>query len=186
MKASPRVKLLLLCALFALPIAASLVVYHFFPPQGATNNYGELVTPKPVTEQAFTRLDGAPLRITDLRGRWLLVASDSGACPEPCMAKLAAMRQVRLAMGRRAARVHRVFVVDDLQRPAAGALDAFPGMDVLLTPTGLQLPAGAANDRAHIYLVDPRGTVMLRFPAAPEQKRMLRDLDRLLKASQIG
>lgn len=186
MKLSPRAKLVLLCALFAVPIAASLVTYHFFPPTGATNNYGELLPPKPVTEHALARPDGTAFRFADLRGRWLLVASDSGDCPASCAEKLVAMRQVRLAMGRRAARVHRVFVVDDLRKPAPGAFEAHPGMEVALTPTGLLLPAGAANDRAHIYLVDPRGAVMMRFPAKPEQKRMLRDLDRLLKASQIG
>jgi hypothetical protein len=48
------------------------------------------------------------------------------------------------------------------------------------------LPPAPANDRAHIYLIDPRGNVMMRFPAAADGKRMLRDLGRLLRASQIG
>ena len=48
------------------------------------------------------------------------------------------------------------------------------------------LPPGAANDRAHIYLVDPLGNVMMRWPAKPDMRRMLKDLERLLKASQIG
>jgi hypothetical protein len=42
------------------------------------------------------------------------------------------------------------------------------------------------NDRAHIYVADPRGIVMLRFPANAEPRGMLKDLERLLKASQIG
>lgn len=185
MRLPPRAKLLLLCALFALPIVASLVVFHFFPPTGPTNNYGELLAPRPATEHAFTRPDGTTFGFAQLRGRWLLVASDSGACPTSCIQKLTAMRQVRLALGRKASRVHRVFVVDDLQRPLP-AFEPFAGMDVAVTPQGLVLPPGAANDRAHIYLVDPRGTVMMRFPAAPDHKRMWKDLDRLLKASQIG
>ena len=45
---------------------------------------------------------------------------------------------------------------------------------------------GAGNDRAHIYLVDPRGNVMMRWPANPQMRGMLKDLERLLKASQIG
>ena len=65
-------------------------------------------------------------------------------------------------------------------------LAEFEGTRVVLTPTGLTLPLGAGNDRAHLYLVDPRGNVMMRWPAAADRKRMLGDLQRLLKASQIG
>jgi hypothetical protein len=38
----------------------------------------------------------------------------------------------------------------------------------------------------HIYLVDPLGNLMLRFPANPDPQRMLKDLARLLKASRVG
>jgi hypothetical protein len=34
--------------------------------------------------------------------------------------------------------------------------------------------------------IDPLGNLMMRFPADPEPKRMLKDLERLLKASRIG
>ena len=115
-----------------------------------------------------------------------MVASDSGECPAACRDKLAAMRQVRLALGREADRVDRVFVVDDVKRPGPGLLEEFSGTRVALTPKGLAIPGGAANDRAHIYLVDPHGNVMLRWPAGADRKRMLGDMKRLLKASQIG
>jgi cytochrome oxidase Cu insertion factor (SCO1/SenC/PrrC family) len=112
--------------------------------------------------------------------------SDAGTCPAACVQKLTLIRQVQLALGRNASRVARVYVVDDLARPDAAVLQPFEGTIVALTPRGLQLPPGAANDRAHIYLVDPNGNVMMRWPAAAEAKRMLQDLQRLLKASQIG
>jgi cytochrome oxidase Cu insertion factor (SCO1/SenC/PrrC family) len=182
---SPRLKLVLIMALFALPIAASLVAYHFFPPSGTTN-YGELIAPVEVTSQSLRSGTGGAFRFSQLRGKWLLVASDSGECPAACLEKLATMRQVRLALGRNAERVERIFVVDDLKAPERAALEPFAGTVVALTPTGMLLPPGAANDRAHIYLVDPRGLVMMRWPAAAERARMLKDLNRLLKASQIG
>jgi hypothetical protein len=116
----------------------------------------------------------------------VLVASDSGACPAPCIEKLAATRQVWLALGRNASRVSRVFVADDLEAPVPALASDFDSMVVAVTPRGMQLPPGAANDRAHIYLVDPRGNVMMRWPAHPDMRRMLKDLERLLKASQIG
>jgi cytochrome oxidase Cu insertion factor (SCO1/SenC/PrrC family) len=139
-----------------------------------------------VTAQRFDRPGGGAFAFPELAGKWVLVASDSGACAPACRAKLATLRQVRLALGRNAGRVERVFVVDDLGRPAPGALEEFAGTHVAFTPTGLSLPLGAGNDRAHIYLVDPRGNVMMRWPAGADRKRMLADLQRLLKASQIG
>jgi cytochrome oxidase Cu insertion factor (SCO1/SenC/PrrC family) len=48
-----------------------------------------------------------------------------------------------------------------------------------------QFPADGAPS-SHIYLVDPLGNLMLRFPAQPDAKRIMKDLKLLLKASQIG
>lgn len=182
---SPRAKFLGLAALFATPIVASVIAYNVIEPR-QTGNFGELLLPPArVTAQPF---EGpvAPFSFGELAGRWVLVVSDSGACPQPCRDKLGTVKTVRLALGRNATRVERVFVVDDLERPAPGALEEFTGMRVAYTPAGLSLPRGAGNDRAHVYLVDPRGNVMMRWPAGADRKRMLGDLQRLLKASQIG
>lgn len=186
MKLAPRAKLALLAAFFLAPIVASVVAYRFFRPEPSAN-YGELLLPPAaITSHSFARVDGGAFAFSELRGLWILVASDSGVCEPPCMEKLAAMRQVRLALGRNAARLGRVFVVDDLRAPARAPLAVFEGTVVALTPTGMSLPPGAANDRAHIYLVDPLGNVMMRWPARPEPRGMLKDLERLLKVSQIG
>lgn len=186
MKLSPRAKLLLLAGLFALPMLASFLAWRFMEAR-PTANYGELLAARPVTTQPFDRPGGGErFAFESLRGRWVMVASDSGRCAEACREKLATLRQVRLALGRNAHRLERVFVVDDVHRPDAAALAEFPGMHVAVTPRGLALPAGAANDRAHLYLVDPRGNVMMRWPAQADRRRMAKDLERLLKASQIG
>ena len=184
MRFGPRAKLLALAALFLLPIAASLFAYYVVRPE-PTANYGELIAPRPVTAQPFEHADGGRFLFSQLAGRWVLVASDSGDCPPSCVRKLVMLRQVRLALGRNASRVERVFVVDDVRPPGEPA-KAFEGMVVALTPRGLSVPPGAANDRAHVYLVDPRGNVMMRWPAAADERRMLKDLQRLLKASQMG
>lgn len=184
--ASPRAKLLAIMALFALPIVASLVAFHFFPPE-KTTNYGEFVVPPvPFPSAPLGRQSGGPFRFEELGGKWVLVVSDSGTCPAACADKLTLMRQVRLALGRDAARVERVFVADDSKPLPAEALAAHEGLVVLSPALGLVLPPVPLNDRAHFYLADPRGRVMMRFPANADAKRMLGDLKRLLKASQIG
>jgi cytochrome oxidase Cu insertion factor (SCO1/SenC/PrrC family) len=182
----PRAKLVLIAALFAVPIAASFFAYRYLRPP-PTANYGELLLPPDaVTTQPLEAADGARFTFAQLAGRWILVVSDAGACAADCAAKLVTLRQVRLALGRDASRVARVFVVDDRQMPAPAAFEAFDGTLVALAPAEKKLPPGAGNDRAHIYLVDPRGNVMMRWPAAGDGKGILGDLRRLLKASQIG
>jgi hypothetical protein len=179
----PRAKLLALAALFLLPIAVSLFMYFVVRP-GANGNYGELlVPPSQVPAAVFTRAAGGRMQLGDLAGKWIMLASDGAACDSQCEAKLRVMRQVRLALGRNASRVARVVVID-----GAGAIaPVLAGDEGLAVLRPLQGAAPAPlDDRQHIYLVDPRGNVMMRWPAAPDMKRMLRDLDRLLRASQIG
>jgi hypothetical protein len=139
----PRVKLVLLAALFALPMAASFIAYRFVQP-APNANYGELLLPPKVLAAEFRRPYGE---------RWLLITAKDN---EPA-------RQVRLALGRDASRV-----------------------ELVVAPAPELARAGAAIDEGHIYLADPHGNVMMRWPASPELKRMLGDLKRLLKASQIG
>jgi cytochrome oxidase Cu insertion factor (SCO1/SenC/PrrC family) len=182
----PRAKLAGLAALFAAPIVASLLAYKFLTPN-PTGNHGELLLPpRAISAQPFEGEGGKRFEFSALRGKWILVTSDSGACELACRGKLEAMRQVRLALGRNAERVTRVLVVDDVTPPAPGAFEAYEGTQVALTPRGMSLPPGAVNDRAHIYLVDPNGNVMMRWPGDAPRKHLLLDLQRLLKASQIG
>lgn len=173
---SPRVKLGLIVAVFAAPIAASVIAYRWFPPE-RTTNYGELLLPPSPVPPG---LAGFP------RGRWALVVADTGECPQSCAQKLLVIRQLRLAMGREADRVERVFVVDDGRAPDARTLEPFAGTVVVGATPGTSAAGGLSRDRAHIYLADPNGNVMMRWPAQPDPRRMVKDLERLLKASQIG
>jgi len=182
----PRLMLLAIMALFLAPIVASWLAYQFLRP-AATANYGLLLTPPAlITATPFLRAGGGTFRFEELRGKWVLIASDSGACPQACVAKLTLMRQLRLMLGRNAYRVVRVFVADDTHPFASEALSPFEGTVVITPPLGMAQPVVPVNDRAHYYLVDPLGNVMMRFPADAAPRRMLQDLERLLKASQIG
>ena len=168
MKIGSRARAALIASLFLAPIVASLAVYRFGHPQ-PTANYGELILPPA----------RAPLQLGEFAGRWVLVTADSAACGEACRTKLYAMRQVRLALGRNASRVARVLLVDDGRVLDAGIRAADPGLGVFGTD-------GAPIERSHIYLSDPHGNVMMRWPSNPDLRRMYQDLERLLKASQIG
>ena len=185
MRLGPRARLVLLMALFAVPIVASVLTYRFMRP-ATTANYGELLLPPgTLGAAAWRQPDGRGFDAASVAGRWVLLVRDAAACDAACVEKLTTLRQVRLALGREASRVARVWLVEGAAAPEPAALAPFEGT-IVARAAGPQAGASAAFDRAHIYLADPHGNVMMRWPAAADRARLLKDLQRLLKASQIG
>jgi cytochrome oxidase Cu insertion factor (SCO1/SenC/PrrC family) len=179
---------LIVVAIFAVcaaPLVVALLAFHFFPPAGRTN-YGELVAPRPLPRAVIQRLDGPPFTLTELEGKWVLLQVDDATCGKPCQEKLYSMRQVRLAQGRNMDRIERVWLVLGAGRPAPELAPLLDGAVVARTVPELVAALPAAQVRDHVYLLDPRGNVMLRFPKAADPKRMIKDLERLLKYSGGG
>jgi cytochrome oxidase Cu insertion factor (SCO1/SenC/PrrC family) len=169
------------------PFVAAWITYYFWMPS-ARMNYGDLVTPPHALPAVLgTREDGRPLTRGDLRGKWAMVQVDGGDCRAACSRKLYNMRQVRLAQGKNMDRIERVWLVADDAPLAADDPELYKGMLVarVRDAAALDLPA-EADLRDHVYLVDPLGQVMLRFPRDADPTRMRKDIARLLRASQIG
>jgi hypothetical protein len=141
-----------------------------------------------LSDPELRRLDGRSFRLSQLHGKWVLLHVDSGACGDACRKKLAYMRQARLALGSDAERVEGVWLLDDSAVPSSALLREHEGLKVLRASGRAFLsefsPSG--NPSGYIYLLDPLGTLMLRFPGDPDAGRMLKDLARLLKVSRIG
>lgn len=183
-----RLKLLALAAFFALPVVAGYVAYFFDLVPGGTGNYGTLIPARVLPDATLQGFDGRPFKASELRGKWLLVQFDSGACDAYCQRKLYFMRQVRKALGRDTSRVERVWLMTDGRAPDPRLVEAFEGTRLARDPEG-RFSGGfpAAQSRAdHIYVVDPLGNLMLSFPRDPDPSKMLKDLQRLLKLSGIG
>ena len=183
-----RIKLLALAAFFAVPVVAGYIAYFFALAPGSAANYGTLIPAQPLSDTPLKALDGRPFSFSELRGKWALVQFDSGACAAYCERKLYFMRQVRKALGKDMTRVERVWLLNDSEAPGARLLDAIEGTRLART-RGTAFAAGFPAERTpvdHIYLVDPHGNLMMRFPRDPDPSRMLKDLQRLLKVSGIG
>lgn len=181
-----RVALLIL-AFCAAPTVAAWFAYFVWQPQSRTN-YGELTEPRSLSDPELRRPEGGSFRLSQLRGKWVLLQVDSGACADGCRRKLVYMRQACLALGKDAERIERVWLLSDGGVPAPALLREHEGLNVARVPDGAllgELPA-SGNPAGYIYVVDPMGSLMLRFPADPDGRRMLRDLTRLLRASRIG
>jgi len=172
-----RLKLAVIFLACAAPFVLAWMAYLFGWAAGTTSNYGELIAPR--------NLAGPPLE--PLRGKWVLVMADAAACNAYCEKKLYFMRQVRRAQGREMARIERLWLVTDAVQPASALLSAIEGTAIVSQAGGLAATFPAEGSvRDHIYLVDPLGNLMMRFPRDPDPSRVIKDLQRLLKVSGFG
>jgi cytochrome oxidase Cu insertion factor (SCO1/SenC/PrrC family) len=169
------------------PIVAALFFYYLAPPE-ARMNHGELLPPARLPAQPLPLLSGGAFRFEQMKGKWLLLQIDSGSCEARCRDKLYAMRQIRLAQGKDMMRLERVWLVSDESRPAPDLLAEYEGTLVVRAAGSESLAAfPALTDRAaHLYVIDPQGNLMMRFPEKPDPTRMIKDLQRLLRPSRIG
>lgn len=153
----------------AAPLVLGTLAYVLGWSPGKPGNYGELIEPRPVTLPAFAAL----------RGKWVLVSADAAACDAHCERKLYFMRQVRRAQGKDMERIERLWLVSGPGEPRAALLASYEGTHVARV-------AESPFTQEHIYLVDPLGNLMMRFPRDPDPSRVIKDLQRLLKYSRIG
>jgi hypothetical protein len=190
---SPRTKFVMIFLLFSVPFIASTITFLVWKPS-VTNNYGELLSPVvPLPEAKLVRIDNDVANKEfiekSLRGKWLMLTRDSGACETACQKKLYAMRQARLSIGREQDRVVRVVLVDDDVAPSPALVKEFQGtiwISAKALPWLAKLPSAEANATNYIYGVDTLGNVFIRYNADPDIKRMMKDFQKVLKASQIG
>jgi hypothetical protein len=125
-----------------------------------------------------------------LKGQWLLISVAGGACNSACEQHLYLQRQLRESVGREKDRVDWVWLVTDDAIVPNALRPALSGATVLAVSQAalsrwLSADAGHQIDE-HLYLVDPLGNWMMRFPAGLDLQsaaKAKRDLDRLLRAS---
>mgnify|MGYP003525857943 CR=1 FL=1 len=184
---SPRTKLVLLFILFSSPIALSYIAFYFYKPDKSVN-YGELMPVALLPDPPLQSVDNKPAKLSDLRGKWLMLSVDSGACAEACVSKLYLMRQVRLAQGKHMGRIERVMLIDDAAALNAQSKTDYTDTHFLRAQNSdllRQLPAQTAQ-RDHIYLIDPQGNLVLRYSLNPDPRKMIKDFIRLLSVSKVG
>ncbi len=185
-----RLKMLAVLLVCASPVIASYLTYYVFRPEGR-RNFGELVEPqRALPDVAARTLDGKVFNLKELKGQWLLVSVASGACAEACQRHLYLQRQLREGLGKEKDRVDWVWLVNDAVPISETLLPALKDASALRVPSKdvaswLEPQAGHLLEE-HLYLIDPLGNWMMRFPAnldAQGATKVKRDLDRLMRAA---
>jgi cytochrome oxidase Cu insertion factor (SCO1/SenC/PrrC family) len=188
---SGRLKMVLVLLACAAPVIASYFTYYVIRPGGQTTNHGTLIQP-PVELPApaalpLVDLQGRAVDPRTLRDQWLLVVVADGDCDATCEKLLYAQRQLRETLGREKERLDRVWLVTGERAPRPDLLPALAQAEVLRAPreavAAWLRPESGQPVSAHLYLVDPMGLWMMRFPADFEPAKVKRDLERLLRAS---
>jgi cytochrome oxidase Cu insertion factor (SCO1/SenC/PrrC family) len=201
-----RTPLVLIVLLSLAPVLAALLVY-FNPewrPQGSVA-YGRLIEPqRPIpssSELPATTLDGKPFDIATLKGKWLLVAADSGDCQDACARKLFILRNSHASQGKNVERLARVwFITDDAPVPAR-VLEAYKGTIMLrvrpeqlkkflltdaasVSTSGATPPAQALAEP--MWIIDPHANLILQYPVNAEPEKIRKDITKLVYNSRIG
>ena len=185
-----RWKMISVMLLCAAPVIASYFTYYVIRPEGR-RNFGTLIDPqKPLPDLIATTLAGEPVNLRTLKGQWLLVSVSGGACDAGCERSLYLQRQIRESLGKEKDRLDWVWLIDDAADVPAALQPALKAATVLRVPSAplaqwLQAQEGQSL-AAHLYVVDPLGNWMMRFPAQPENAdvpKLKRDLERMLRAS---
>jgi hypothetical protein len=186
-----RWKLFAVLAVCAAPLVASYFTYYVIKPQSRTN-YGALIDPRthPIPALGAATLDGKSIGLDAYKGKWIMLQVDGGACGAQCNSKLFAMRQLRLTQGKDMDRIERVWLITDGQPLDTVLMREYDGTRMLRVPpetVKAWLPTEPGTTPAdHLYMIDPLGNLMMRFPKDADPNKIKKDLAKLLKASSIG
>jgi peroxiredoxin len=179
---------LLVCAS---PIIASYFTFYVIKPE-KRNNYGTLIDQRahPIPAMATTTLDGKPVALEQFKGKWVMLMAAPGACDEACRKQLFAMRQLRTMQGKEMERIERVWLITDKEPLDTMVIREYDGTHMLRADAKAVadwLPVDPGTTVAdHIYMIDPLGHLMMRFPKDPEPRKVHKDIYKLLKASSVG
>ncbi len=195
-----KMPLLLIFLLAVLtPITATLL-FFFLPPAEKTN-HGELITPVAMPIEKWTNKDGSAISPTETNGKWVLWHASDGECNSDCRRRLCRMRQLRLMLPGNYFRLQRGWMITNQHVPpetlkergdcketlaanlTSGTVELIDG--VLLWRGNIEtLPVAARPPEEYLYLTDPAGRLMMRFPPEATIYEIRTDLKRLLKLSK--
>lgn len=174
-----RIKMLLILAVCASPVVLGTLAYLYHRPEHTTN-YGSFILPQ-----------RPAVGLEMFRGKWVMLTVDAAVCDEACAKRLYLIRQLRMTQGKDKDRIERVLILSEPgpARFAADQVDALEkvheGLHQIQMGEAQRLQLLGQDDKA-IYLVDPLGHLMMRFPDDPDPSRMKKDLSKLLKWSRVG
>lgn len=197
-----RITIILVFLTCALPIVAAFYLYFFNKPEG-TNNYGTILEPQvEVSTAVFKNINGEDFTMKQVADKWVLIQVINSSCDEVCQNTMYFQRQARASKGKEQGRIERVVFVTDDGPLETLLLRQFPDVHFVRASedqlkswlpleqgiVGSKGSADIGTVRDHVFVADPLGHVMMRFPPnnTLQFDKFRKDVSRLLWASNIG
>jgi cytochrome oxidase Cu insertion factor (SCO1/SenC/PrrC family) len=180
---------------FIAPVALAYIMFFFVDVESFSNN-GEILNPIVHISDFKLRDENDQLIPQDeLTFKWRIISILGKDCDEQCQSRIYDTRQIHTSLGKNRHRLYRMFIHLE---PASDTLNALivkehpnairvkGDADVIIDALGKNIRDGIGIRNNESYIMDPMGNVMMRFTQEQPNKDFLRDLKKLLKASQIG
>ena len=193
-KVGPRLMLAGLFSMFFVPVLLALWLNVYRPdwlPFGTVNR-GELIEPtRQLDARALEFFDPGAIGAEAFREKWTLLYVTGRACDSTCRKVLDMSSRARRALGDDMARLQRLLVLSNAPRAAFAQLAReHPDLRLASAPARWleRLASGEIASAAlhHLYLIDPQGYLLMRYPAQTDIRGLVKDLERLLRISKIG
>jgi protein SCO1/2 len=154
--------------------------------------------PVPSSDFQLTDQNGQPYRLSDQRGKVVVIFFGYTNCPDVCPATLAMLKQVKENLGDRSNQVAFVFVTVDPARDTAERLGAYlanfdagfigltssqADLEAVWKAYGVYVAQGDAETMEHnarIYAIDRQGNLRLTYPYEIGAGPIAADLTHLL------
>ena len=175
-----------LLLLFLVPLLFAWYMAGHKRDAGGGAEHGILINPPRALENRDL-LDPVAGVKTSLYGKWTMFALIERDCDRDCQEVLYRMRQIHIAMGEKFFRVQRAvfFAGQDVENDAKNILSGYEGQLILARDkAGADfrknfLMDGKSPEFA-IYLIDPRGFLVMCYLRDTNPSGMIKDLKRLL------
>jgi cytochrome oxidase Cu insertion factor (SCO1/SenC/PrrC family) len=191
MKISPRASLLIIAAMFLLPLLLAWFMYNGtidYKP-AATRNFGQLVEPPvPLNWQDAIMLPGsdAPgLNAAEaFSDKWVILYPVPDPCLDTCLQAVSALRQIHRAAGRQQARIRIALLIRDNGSLSIESTlrDTYARFQLIRDPDGKVASTlqRATVEPGAVYLIDPLGNIMMTYKEGADPNKLKQDLKRLL------
>jgi len=203
---SPRLALLIIAAIFLLPLLLAWLMYSGsldFKPT-STRNLGTLIEPpvpidwtRAVLLSGETNLAANPEQgIGVFNEYWVILKPVPAGCDDSCLKEVSNLRQIHRASGRQQFRIRLALLLDE-SSPADQAqslLAIYPKFHLIRDPSGIlsealagiqQNLSGQAGPEKGVYMIDPLGNIMMYYKAGSDPNFLKQDLKRLLTWSKL-